>query len=59
MSYIMLRKRSLVKVLCQVNKKASEKDKSIINSERATKNLQSEVNQRYLNILALWDKYIQ
>jgi hypothetical protein len=40
-------------VLSQANKRASKKNKSIMNSERAARDLQPEVKQRYLNILAL------
>jgi hypothetical protein len=38
-SYIILRKRSLAKMLSQANKRASRKNKSIINSERAMRDL--------------------
>jgi hypothetical protein len=37
--YIMLRKRSLAKVLNQANKKAFKKNKSIMNDKRAIRDL--------------------
>jgi hypothetical protein len=39
-------------------KGVSRKDKSIVNSERAARDLQPKVNQRYLDILVLWDEYV-
>jgi hypothetical protein len=54
----MPRKRSPAEVLSQANKRASGKDKSIVNGERAARDLQPEVRQRYLDILALWDEYV-
>jgi thymidylate kinase len=55
---MMLRKRSPAEVLSQANKRASRKDKSIMNDERAARDLQPEVRQCYLDILALWNKYV-
>jgi hypothetical protein len=54
----MPRKRSPAEVLHQANKRASGKNKSIVNGERAARDLQPEVIQRYLDVLALWDEYV-
>jgi hypothetical protein len=54
----MQRKRSQAEVLRQANERASRKDKSIVNGERAARDLQPEVIQRYLDILALWDENV-
>jgi hypothetical protein len=39
-------------------KGVSRKEKSIVNGERAVRDLQPKVNQRYLDILVLWDEYV-
>jgi hypothetical protein len=54
----MPRKRSPAEVLCQARERASLNDKSIVNGERAARELQPEVSQRYLDILALWEEYV-
>lgn len=55
---MMSRKRTPAEVLRQANERTSRKDKSIVNSEKAARDLQPEVNQRYLDILASWDECV-